>query len=97
MGDDRLYPMYELDDLFFGIAPSDLLQKFDFDEFNINDEYFKCGIYGITSTDYRKYDDYDVDDFIGDVIDNRSHLDLDADLEELLDELEASRTFWDEV
>lgn len=98
LGDDRLNSMYDLDDLFYSIKPSDLLQKIDFNNFSDTDDYFYFNGYGnMVSTDYREYPDYDIEDYIGDFLDNMGSLYLDNDFQELLEELEASRTFWDEV
>ena len=49
--DDRLYPMWELDELYGGMKLSDFLCHID-DDFNINDAYFKEGVYGLESVRY---------------------------------------------
>lgn len=97
LGDDKLNSMYDLDDLFYGVMPSELLQKIDFNNFSDTDEYFYFNGYGnMVSTDYREYPDFDIEDYIDDFIDNMGSLYLDSDFQELLEELEASRSFWDE-
>ena len=40
LGDNRIYPMDELDDLLCGKKPSEVLQMVDTDNFNYNDDYF---------------------------------------------------------
>ena len=98
LGDDRVYSMWELDDLFCNTTPSDLLSKIDFNNFCDTDDYFYFNGYGnMVSTDYREYPDYDIEDYLDDFIDNMGSLYLDNDFQELLEELEASRNFWDNL
>lgn len=58
LGDDRLYPMDELDDLLGDKKPSEVLQMVDTDNFNYNDDFFYCDVYGIRSTDEKEYFSY---------------------------------------
>lgn len=58
-------------------------------EFNPNDDYFKFNGYGnLVSAWDKDYTAYLDDYFIDDLLENRSHLNLDTDVEALLDELE---------
>ena len=58
-------------------------------EFNPNCDYFKFNAYGKLISAWNKdYSDYLDDYFIDNLLENRSHLSLDADVDELLDELE---------
>lgn len=47
----RCEPMDFFDDYFSGQTPSEILQSLSSD-FDIRDNYFYCGIYGVESTDY---------------------------------------------
>ena len=62
LGDDRLYPMDEIDDLLGDKKPSEVLQMIDTENFNYNDDYFYYDTYGdtyrICSTDEKNYYDY---------------------------------------
>ena len=58
LGDDRIYSMDELDDLLGDKKPSEVLQMVDTGNFNYNDDFFYCDIYGIRSTDEKEYYDY---------------------------------------
>lgn len=61
LGDDRIYPMDELDDLLCNKKPSEVLQVVDTSNFDYSDDYFYYGVYGIHSTnekDYFNYFDY---------------------------------------
>lgn len=70
---DRWYPMYELDELLYGKTPLEVLNCVSSD-FNVNDEYFKDGIYGLESSDYVDYSDYEVDDAIDELINEYPHI-----------------------
>jgi len=56
LGDDRYYPMDEIDEL-VNIEGKSVLEVLDMfaSDFDSNDDYFQCGIYGISSTDSRDY------------------------------------------
>lgn len=57
--------------------------------FNPNCDYFKFNGYGnLVSAWDKDYSDYLDDYFIDSLLENRSHLNIDADIEALLDELE---------
>lgn len=57
--------------------------------FNPNCDYFKVNAYGhLVSAWYKDYSDYFDDYFIDNLLKNRSYLNIDADVEALLDELE---------
>lgn len=58
LGDDRIYPMYELDDILGDKKPSEVLQMVDTANFDYSDDYFYYDIYGIRSTNEKDYSDY---------------------------------------
>jgi len=91
LGDDRYYPMYELSDLLSGKDVIDVLMMAHYGNFNPSDEYFRFNGYGnLESTDFIDYaDDYLDKYFVQELSENRAHIDIDdAELEELLDELD---------
>lgn len=61
----------------------------EYQEFNPNREYYYYDAYGnLVSSDYKDYSDCLNDYFIDSLLENRSYLNLDTDIEALLDELE---------
>lgn len=61
----------------------------EYSQFNPNREYYYYDAYGnLVSSDDKDYSDYLDDYFIDDLLENRSYLNLDTDIEVLLDELE---------
>lgn len=71
LGDDRVYPMDELDDILGNKKPSEVLQMVDTDNFNYNDDYFYYNIYGIRSTDEKEYfNDVDYSEVFEKLVDN---------------------------
>lgn len=61
----------------------------EYSQFNPNREYYYYDCYGnLVSSDYEDYSDYLDDCFIDSLLENRSYLNIDADVEALLDELE---------
>lgn len=83
--EDRIYGMYEIDDLFYDVKASDFLDKLSGD-FNHNDEYFKDSIYGLESFNYAS-DVVDFDDLAKYIVNNEDTLDC-AEIEDYLEELE---------
>lgn len=90
----RCYPMEELDDWFYGCKPSEFLNQIDFEEFDINDNYFQETIWGIQSTN-DVYDAYTQNVDAGELFDNLlmeyCHLDInyiDSALDELLERID---------
>lgn len=85
----RVYPMDELDELFFDTKLSDFLNMLT-KGFDLNDDYFIDTIYGLESTNdkaevYR--DNVNIDELIDSLIDNFGHLDLyriDEDLNDMI-------------
>lgn len=60
----------------------------EYSQFNPNREYYYYNGYGnLVSSDDKDYSDYLDDYFIDNLLENRSHLYIDADIEALLDEL----------
>lgn len=61
----------------------------EYSQFNPNRDYYYYDGYGnLVSTDYKDYSDYLDDYFIDSLLENRSYLNIDTDIEALLDELE---------
>lgn len=61
----------------------------EYQQFNPNRDYFYYdGYCNLVSTDYKDYSSYLDDYFIDNLLENRSYLNIDADIEALLDELE---------
>lgn len=105
LGDDRYYSMYELDELYNGSSPLEILQRafygYDDDtssenshtEFNPNRDYFRFNGYGnLVSTDYKDYSDHIDHWAVENMAENRQHIDSiddEPELSELFDALEA--------
>lgn len=88
LGDDRRWPMEELDDQFYGKKPSELLGMVSSD-FNITDNYFYGNSYGeLCSENERDYSDYLDADYIQDIIDNEHHLYLSDGARKIIDDME---------
>lgn len=61
----------------------------EYSQFNPNSDYYYYDGYGnLVSSDYKDYSYFLDDYFIDNLLENRSYLNLDADIEALLDELE---------
>lgn len=104
LGDDRYYNMEELDEMLYGLTPSEVLARTYYGgdddtkdrngirgEFNPNRAYFYYNGYGnLCSTDYKDNYNYYLDDnFIDTVIENAGNLyNIPEEVQELLDELE---------
>ena len=69
LNDDRWYNMSEFDDLMYGCSPREVAEKITSD-FDINDEYFHFTIYGLESSNYIDYSDYDEADTLDNLIAN---------------------------
>lgn len=67
--DWRCYPMEELDEWFCDYKPSEFLREIDFEDFDINDDYFQETIWGIQSTN-DVYDAYTQNVDAGELFDN---------------------------
>ena len=83
--DDRIYRMYELDELFGDMRVTEFLEKLT-DEFRVSDDYFKYGIYGLESTDLPS-DWMDISD-IADYIESHDDSLRNNEIQEILDEFE---------
>lgn len=87
LNNDRYYYMDELDDLFYGLKPSELLSRFNFSKFNLNDEYFYFDGYANICSDYKKdYSGYLDQYFIDTLIEYKDLLYLPDEVVEMLDE-----------
>lgn len=86
----RCYNMEELDDLLYGLKPSEVLEQVTKD-FNYYDSYFYFSIWGIESTNYPAElyrDNIDEGELLDDVIENRNHIYFYNDeFEELIDDI----------
>lgn len=104
LGDDRYYSMEELDELYNGVEPSEILQRafFGYDEdftdkdgnhteaFNPNKPYFRYNGYGNLVSAYEKdYSDRLDKWFVESLLNYRGQITTTAELDELLDEYEA--------
>lgn len=94
LGDNRIYNMDELDELFSNMQPLDILYRAFYgkdeygEEFNPNRDYFYFNGYGNLVSLYSKdYSDYLNEDFILELSENLNNLYLDGELETLLNEL----------
>lgn len=103
LGDDRYRSMEYLTDyidtsdlwnsliyrMFYGRDDDSYITKKECQKFNPNRKYYYYNGYGnLVSSDYKDYSDYLNDYFIDSLLENHSDLSLDADIEELLNELE---------
>lgn len=101
LGDDKVIPMEELDELYYDATPTEILRRafFGYDEayvnskqdgtFNPNRDYFYFNGYGnLVSTDDRDYSDYLDEDFVQEIIDNEPDLSLSKGAQEIIDENE---------
>lgn len=102
LGDDRYYNMDELDEMLYGLTPSEVLARTFYGgdddtkdangnrgEFNPNREYFYYNGYGnLVSTDYKDNYMYHLDDyFINELIENECNLyEIPDEVQELIDE-----------
>jgi len=94
LNDDRIYDMWELDDMIGDLKFSEALEKIDTSDFNLCDDYFYYSIYGIRSTDYKDYSDYLDEYFVEALEENRPHIWAIEDnptLSEYFDELTEAR------
>jgi hypothetical protein len=90
LGDDRLYQMGELEDLYSGTSLIDFIELIEGNEFNVNDEYFYHDIYGLHSTDDKDYKNVrGVSEVLDALKDNYMHCDYSLRGEFLGDILEA--------
>lgn len=94
LGDDHIYCMDELDDLFYNMKPLDVLHRAFYGgddgggEFNPNQNYFYFNGYGnLVSICSKDYSDHLDEYFIIDLSENLNNLYLDGELEKLLNEL----------
>lgn len=75
LGDDRVYQMYDFDDMLDGKKPSEVVQMLNSD-FNYSDDYFYFDEYGeICSTDEKKYfDSFDYSEVFKNLIDDYANV-----------------------
>ena len=83
--DDYIYNMCDFDDMNSGRLPSEVLNDIG-DNFNINDDYFVCGLYGFDSFDYADDDGSPVciEDIAKYIVNNMDDLGND-DIKDLLE------------
>ena len=89
LGDDRWYPMDELDEYLCGKSPSEILGMVDL-SFDVRDDFFRVDGYGdLESCDNPDYSYYLGAGFVSDLLEVRNHMDIEDDeLNEMLDSLE---------
>ena len=98
LGDDRYYPMDEIDEL-ISIEGKSVLEVFDMfaSDFDLNDDYFQFGIYGISSTDSRDYVSLlGASEITEQIKDNINQVDND-DLEVIFDNEDCASTELDDL
>lgn len=102
LGDDRYYLMEDLTDydlwssliyrIFYGRDDDCYITnnqgEKEYSQFNPNRDYYYDGYGNLVSTDYKDYSAYLDNYFIDELLNNYDFLNLDADVEALLDELE---------
>lgn len=90
LGDDRWNPMDELDELLYGVTPTDIIRMTNHSKFDIDDNYVRCDGYGDLESAYSlDYTDHLDEYFVKELMSERSHIDInDKELEYMLDELE---------
>lgn len=99
--DEQIYPMDELNELFHGTEPDEILRRafYGYDEpvnkheerlpFNPNRNYFYFNGYGnLVSIDEKDYSAYLEESFIQEIIDNRYNLTLSSGAEDVIDNYE---------
>ena len=100
--DDKTYPMEELNEIFQGKEPEEILRRafYGYDEaykndeqprpFNPNREFFYFNGYGnLVSTDEKDYSAYLEEAFVQEIVDNRGHLPLSEGSQNIIDDYEA--------
>lgn len=88
--DERLYYMEDVNELYHGIKPLDLLEKVN-DDFNTNDNYFWEDYEGLHSTDNREdfYREYHTNEEVWEEILNNTNCNFDSEIEEKIEQYEA--------
>ena len=84
----RYFDMSELDDLFYGVTPTELLSKLA-DDFDKNAEGFKDTIYGLESCNVEDIADdirCNAEEVAESTVNNMDNIDLPKSLEEYLEE-----------
>ena len=96
----RAYPMYDIDELYYGVKIGDFLDMLT-SNFDHTDEYFYHSDYGIESTDsvvdlYRG--NVDTDDLLEQLIEHYPHIWFSdySELEEIVKALDLGGEFYDE-
>lgn len=82
--DVECFSMDEIDDICYGMKPSELLEKMTSD-FDSNDNYFYFSIYGLESTDSKcdvYSDNTTVNEVLDELIDEYCHISLSGQLDE---------------
>lgn len=90
LGDERLYYMEDVNELYYGLKPLDLLEKVT-DDFSTNDNYFFEDYEGLHSTDYREdfYRNNHDNSEVWEEIKNNTNCSFDSEIEEKIEEIEA--------
>lgn len=86
----RAYSMDELDEILYGLSPTEVIEALG-DDFNINNDFFYDTIWGLESTDYLEEhyrDEVDVNDLVYEIEENFRHLECtDSDFWAIAEEL----------
>ena len=86
LGDDRCYDRCDIDEILYGMKPSEIIDMVTGD-FNSNDDYFYFSVYGLESCDDKAdhyLDSFSDEDILDSYLDNACHCNLsNSDFEEL--------------
>ena len=90
LGDDRWNNMDELNELLYGVEPTDIIRMTNHGDFDINDSYFRYDGYGDLESAYSvDYTDHLDKYFVNELVSERSHINInDSELEFMLESLE---------
>lgn len=90
--DDYIDYMSEIDCMFSGMSATELLSKIDFDNFDVNNNYFVYTIYGLVSFDYVDDDNCPIciDEIASYILNNSDDLDC-GEIADCLEEIEETQ------
>lgn len=81
--DDFIYSMDELDEFFYDVKPTELLNQLS-DDFRVRDDFFRCSVFGLESFNYAD-DVVDYEELVEYIMKEDDDL-MDAEIREILDE-----------
>lgn len=90
--DDYIDYMSEIDCMFSGMSATEFLSKIDFNNFDVNHNYFVYTIYGLVSFDYVADDNcpIDIDEIASYILNNSDDLDC-SEIADVLEEIEETQ------